>query len=210
MKKYLRCAKGVDDNVGRILDYLETSGLAENTIVIYTADQGFFLGEHGLYDKRFMYEEALRMPFLIRWPGTIKAGSVNKDIVLNVDFAPTILDAVGAEPHAGMQGRSFLSPLKGTTPADWRKSMYYRYYFSHFETEPHYGVRTDRYKLICFDRTGQWELYDLDKDPREMKNLYSLPACAGVVKDLKRDILRLQAELGDDVDDVGDKPRTGF
>ena len=210
MKKYLRCAKGVDDNVGRILDYLETSGLAENTIVVYTADQGFFLGEHGLYDKRFMYEEALRMPFLIRWPGMIKAGAVNKDIVLNVDFAPTILDAVGAQLHARMQGRSFLSQLKGTTPADWRKSMYYRYYFSHFKTEPHYGVRTDRHKLICFDRIRQWELYDLDKDPCEMNNLYSDPAYAGVVKELKRQLRRLQAELGDDVNDVGDKPRTGF
>ena len=132
MKKYLRCVKGVDDNVGRVLDYLDESGFAKNTIVIYTADQGFFLGEHGLYDKRFMYEEALRMPFMVRQPGVVKAGSVNKDIVLNVDFAPTILAASGAKGHDQMQGRSFVPMLKGKRLADWRTSMYYRYYYSHF------------------------------------------------------------------------------
>jgi len=125
IKKYLRCVRGVDDNVGRILDYLDESGLAENTVVIYTADQGFFLGEHGLYDKRFMYEEALRMPFLIRWPGKIAPGSANEDMILNVDFAPTILEIAGRKAHAQMQGRSFVSLLRGRTPPDWRKSMYY-------------------------------------------------------------------------------------
>ncbi len=210
MKKYLRCVKGVDDNVGRILDYLDESGLAENTIVIYTADQGFFLGEHGLYDKRFMYEEALRMPFLVRWPGKIEPGSVNEEIVLNIDFAPTLLEAVGARPHPEMQGRSFLPMLEGKTPPDWRQSMYYRYYYSHFETEPHYGVRTKTHKLIYFNRIDQWELYDLAADPHEMNNVYDDPRYAEVVQRLKRELVRLQKELGDDPNDLGDHPRTGF
>jgi arylsulfatase A-like enzyme len=209
MKKYLRCVKGVDDNMGRILDYLDESGLAENTIVMYTGDQGFFLGEHGLYDKRIMYEEALRMPFLVRWPGRIKPGSTNGDIILNVDFAPTILEAAGAQPHSEMQGRSFVPLLEGSTPSDWRKSMYYRYYYSHFETEPHFGVRTLEYKLIYFDRIDQWELYDLTKDPMEMNNLYDNPDYRKVVKKLKKELNRLQTELGDDPKDIGDKPNIG-
>jgi arylsulfatase A-like enzyme len=207
MKKYLRCVKGVDDNVGRILDYLDESGLAENTIVMYTGDQGFFLGEHGLYDKRIMYEEALRMPFLVRWPGKIKPGSVTDGMALNIDFAPTILQAAGAKPHADMQGRSVVPLLLGTTPSDWRRSMYYRYYYSHFETEPHFGVRTHTHKLIHFDRIDQWELYDLVKDPQEMNNVYNDPAYQNVVKELKRELKRLQAELGDDPQDTGENPR---
>ncbi len=209
-KKYLRCVQGVDDNVGRILDCLDQHDLAENTIVVYTADQGFFLGEHGLYDKRFMYEEALRMPLLVRWPGRVAPGSVNQDIVLNLDFAPTVLSAAGAKVPLDMQGRSFLRLLKGDTPADWRTSMYYRYYHSHFETEPHYGVRTLTHKLIYFDRIKQWELYDLADDPHEVNNLYSNPAYADVTERLKDELMRLQTECRDDVDDVGDKPRTGF
>jgi arylsulfatase A-like enzyme len=175
MKKYLRCVKGVDDNVGRILDYLDKSGLAENTIVMYTGDQGFFLGEHGLYDKRFMYEEALRMPFLVRWSGRIKRSSVSDGMILNVDFAPTILDAVGIEPHPEIQGRSFVQLMIGEQPTDWRESMYYRYYYSHFETEPHYGIRTYAHKLIYFNRIDHWELYDLENDPLEMNNVYDDP-----------------------------------
>jgi len=209
MKKYLRCVKGVDDNVGRILDYLDKSGLAENTIVMYTGDQGFFLGEHGLYDKRIMYEEALRMPFLVRWPGHIKAGSINEGMILNVDFAPTILEAAGAKPHPEMQGRSFMPLLMGRTPPDWRKSMYYRYYYSHFETEPHYGVRTHTHKLIYFNRIDQWELYDLVKDPHEMNNVYDDPKYKDVVKKLKKELKSLQNELGDDPNDVGDNPKIG-
>jgi len=152
MKKYLRCVKGVDDNMGRILDYLDESGLAENTIVMYTGDQGFFLGEHGLYDKRIMYEEALRMPFLVRWPGRVRPGTRSEGMILNVDFAQTMLEAAGAKAEPDMQGRSFVPLLEGRTPSDWRKSMYYRYYYSHFETEPHLGVRTHKHKLIYFDR----------------------------------------------------------
>jgi arylsulfatase A-like enzyme len=210
IKKYLRCVKGIDDNVGRILDTLAELGLDKNTIVLYTADQGFFLGEHGLYDKRFFYEEALRMPLLAKWPGRVQPGSTNEDLVLNVDFAPTLLEAVGAKPHPDMQGRSFLSQLGGTTPADWRQAMYYRYYVSHFKTEPHYGVRTKTHKLIYYDRKNQWELFDLTKDPNELKNIVDDPASAATVEKLKAELTRLQKELGDDPKDVGDRPRTGF
>ena len=210
MKKFLRCVRGVDDNVGRILNYLDASGLAENTVVVYTADQGFFLDEHGLYDKRFMYEEALRMPFLVRWPKRIKAGSVNRDMILNVDFAPTILDIAGTKAHEEMQGRSFLTLLNGKTPKDWRQSMYYRYYYSHFKTEPHYGVRTTTHKLIYFDGIGQWELFDLEKDPNEMRNVYDDPAYQDVVRELKRELQRLQKKLEDRPDDRGERPRTGL
>jgi arylsulfatase A-like enzyme len=209
MKKYLRCVKGVDDNVGRILDYLEESGLARNTIVIYTGDQGFFLGEHGLYDKRFMYEEALRMPFLIRWPGHIDQGSVSDGMILNIDFAPTIMDAAGLEPDPEMQGRSFMDLTRGRLPSDWRESMYYRYYYSHFETEPHYGIRTYTHKLIYFDRIDQWELYDLEKDPMEMDNVYDHPDYQEVAKVLKEKLYQLQSELGDNRQDVGDLPNIG-
>ncbi|MHC4353536.1 MAG: sulfatase family protein [Planctomycetota bacterium] len=209
MKKYLRCVKGVDDNVGRILDYLDKSGLAKNTIVMYTGDQGFFLGEHGLYDKRFMYEEALRMPFLVRWPGRVKPGSISDGMILNVDFAPTILEAAGAQRHPEMQGRSFVPLLEGKTPADWRKSMYYRYYYSHFKTEPHFGVRTYEHKLIYFDRINQWELYDLNKDPLEMNNVYDDPDYRDVARKLQRELERLQNKLGDDPRDIGNNPRLG-
>src|SRR2546430_2099889 len=128
MKDYLRCIASVDDNVGRVLDYLDAEGLSKNTIVIYTSDQGFFLGDHGYFDKRFMYEESLRMPFVARYPGVIKPGSVNKDLTLNLDFAETFLDYAGAKIPGDMQGRSFRPLLEGHTPKDWRKSMYYRYW----------------------------------------------------------------------------------
>ena len=209
MKKYLRCVKGVDDNTGRILDYLDESGLANNTIIMYTGDQGFYLGEHNLYDKRFMYEEGLRMPFLVRWPGQIEKGSVSDGMILNVDFASTILDVVGQPELPGTQGKSFLSLLKGSIPSDWRNSMYYRYYYSHFETEPHIGLRTYDHKLIHYNRIDQWELYDLKADRSEMNNLYSDPVYENVVKDLKEEMYRLQKELGDDPADDGSKPNIG-
>ena len=128
IKDYLRCIQSVDDNVGRVLDYLDAEGLANNTIVIYTSDQGFFLGDHGWFDKRLMYEESLRMPFLMRYPGAIRPGTVNRDMVLNIDFAPMFLDYAGVRTPAEMQGRSFRANLEGHTPRDWRKSMYYRYW----------------------------------------------------------------------------------
>ncbi len=210
IKNYLRCVRGVDDNVGRILDYLDSAGLAENTIVVYTADQGFFLGEHGLYDKRLMYEEALRMPLLVRWPSRVASGTVNHDMVLNLDFAATLLAAVGQKVPEVMQGRSFLPLLEGNTPGDWRRAMYYRYYFSHFQLPRHLGVRTMTHKLIHFDGIDQWELFDLTKDPNELNNVYADPAYREVVTELKAELLRLQRELRDDPADVGDRPRTGF
>ena len=199
MRDYLACVAAVDDNVGRLLDRLDRDGLAENTIVIYTSDQGFFLGEHNFFDKRFMYEESLRMPFLIRWPGRIRAGSVNDRMILNVDFAPTLLAAAGRPAPADMQGRSFLPLLRGTQVKGWRTSMYYRYYHpGHHNVAAHYGVRTGRYKLIYFNKLDQWELFDLQKDRNEMKNVYGDPAYADVVKRLKAELYRLKKEVKDE------------
>ena len=163
MKDYLATVQSVDDNVGRLLAFLDANGLAKNTIVIYTSDQGFFLGDHGMYDKRFMYEESLRMPFLVRWPAAIKAGTRSDAIALNVDFAPTFLDVAGLPVPSDMQGRSLLPVLRGRTPADWRSSMYYRYYHDpgHHNTRAHYGVRTRTHKLIYYWKKDQWELFDL-------------------------------------------------
>lgn len=199
MQDYLACVQSVDDNIGRFLDYLDKNGLAENTIVVYTSDQGFFLGEHNFYDKRFMYEESLRMPFLIRWPKQIKAGSVNKGMILNVDFAPTFLDAAGLKTPADMQGRSFMPLLAGKTPKDWRTSMYYRYYHpGHHNVAAHYGIRTMRYKLIYFHKLNQWEFYDLQKDPIEMRNEYDNPSYAKTVASLKKEMYRLKKDLKDE------------
>jgi arylsulfatase A-like enzyme len=201
IKDYLRCVAAVDDNVGRVLDYLDESGLAKNTVVIYSSDQGFFLGEHGWFDKRWMYEESYRMPLLVRWPGVTRPGSENRDIVSNVDFAETFLEIAGVDVPSDMQGRSLVPLLRGQTPSDWRKSHYYHYYeFLNDRKTPHMvrrhcGVRTDRHKLIHFYNLGEWELYDLQKDPREMRSVYDDPAYAGVVKDLKAELARLQAEL---------------
>lgn len=198
IKDYLRCVASVDDNVGRVLDYLDRSGLADNTVVIYSSDQGFYLGDHGWFDKRFMYEESFRMPLVVRWPGVVQPGSVNEDLVSNLDFAETFLDIAGAKIPADMQGRSLLPLLKGKTPADWRQSLYYHYYefFANRRAahmvRRHYGVRTKRYKLIYFYNIDEWELYDLEKDPREMKSVYNDPAYADVVQRLKAELQRLQ------------------
>jgi len=198
MQDYLACVAAVDDNVGRFLDFLDTSELRENTIVIYTSDQGFFLGEHNMFDKRFMYEESLRMPFLVRWPARIKPGSISKEMILNVDFAPMMLDAAGARTPSDMQGRSFLPILRGEKPAGWRTSMYYRYYHpGHHNVAAHYGVRTVRYKLIFFDKLNQWELYDLRNDPLEMHNIYGNKENGSLVTSLKKEMYRLKKELGD-------------
>jgi arylsulfatase A-like enzyme len=200
MRDYLACIDSVDDNVGRLFEYLDREGLTQNTIVIYTSDQGFFLGDHDWFDKRFMYEESLRMPFLVRWPGHIKPGSVSDGMILNVDFAPMMMDAAGLKVPADMQGRSFLPLLKGETPKDWRASMYYRYYHYPMDhrVQPHYGVRTDRYKLIFFNKINQWELYDLKKDSQELNNVYADPANAALVKQLTDEMYRLKKELKDE------------
>ena len=207
IKDYLRCIASVDDNVGRLLDYLDESGLAKNTIVIYTSDQGFYLGDHGWFDKRFMYEESLRSPLMIRWPGHVNPGSVSREIVLNLDFAETFLDAAGAETPDDMQGRSLVPVLEGRTPDDWRKAMYYRYYEypGAHSVRKHYGVRTGRYKLIFFHEIDEWELYDLQKDPREMKSVYAEAAYAGVVAELKAELKRLR-KLYKDNDTVSGRP----
>jgi arylsulfatase A-like enzyme len=199
MQDYLACVQSVDDNIGRFLDYLEASGLAENTIVVYTSDQGFFLGEHNMFDKRFMYEESLRMPFLIRWPKRIKAGSISRSMILNVDFAPTFLDVAGMKAPADLQGRSILPLLQGKSPKDWRTSMYYRYYHpGDHNVAAHYGIRTMRYKLIYYHKLDQWELYDLQKDPWEKRNEYSNPAFSKIIVSLKQEMYRLKKELKDE------------
>jgi arylsulfatase A-like enzyme len=190
----------VDDNVGRLLDYLDESGLAKNTVVFYTSDQGFYLGDHGWFDKRFMYEESLRMPLLARYPREIKAGSVSDDIVLNLDFGPTFLDYAGVDVPEDIQGESMRKVLKGKAPRNWRTSMYYHYYEypAVHSVKRHYGVRTQRYKLIHFyNDIDEWELYDLKKDPREMKNVLSDPAYADIVKELKAELKRLRTKYKD-------------
>lgn len=197
MKDYLRCIASVDDNVGDLLEYLDESGLTENTVIFYTSDQGFYLGDHGWFDKRFMYEESLRMPFLVRYPKEIKAGSVNDDLVQNLDFAPTFLDFAGIDKPADMQGRSLRPLLRGRTPKRWRKSIYYHYYEypAVHSVKRHYGVRTERYKLIHFYHDiDEWELYDLRKDPDELNNVYSDPEYRNVVKELKAELKRLRKE----------------
>jgi arylsulfatase A-like enzyme len=207
IKDYLRCIASVDDNVGRVLDYLDKSGLAANTIVIYTSDQGFFLGDHGWFDKRFMYEESLRMPLLIRWPGHVQPGSTCDKMVLNLDFAETFLDFAGQPAPGDMQGRSFRPILEGKPPADWRTSIYYRYYEypQPHHVQPHYGVRTDRYKLIFYNLTGEWELFDLQKDAAEMRSVYGDPQYADVVKELKTEMERLKQQYRDRDEDPGAK-----
>lgn len=204
IKDYLRCVASVDDNVGRLLDYLDREGLTENTIVVYTSDQGFFLGDHGWYDKRFFYEEALRMPFVVRYPKEIPAGVTSDNMVLNVDFAPTFLEYAGLQPTKRMQGVSARAVLNGEPPGEWRSSMYYRYFM---HTDPshnvyaHYGVRTDRYKLIYYYETEpdppEWELFDLETDPYEMTNVYDAPQYQEVVRELKVELHRLRVEVGD-------------
>ncbi len=199
MQDYLATVQSVDDSVGRLLTFLDRNGLSKNTLVFYTSDQGFFLGDHGLFDKRFMYEESLRMPFLVRWPAAIKPGTRSQAIALNVDFAPTFLDAAGLPVPKEMQGRSLLPLLKGRTPADWRTSMYYRYYHDpgDHNTRAHYGVRTLTHKLIYFWKKDQWELFDLVNDPYELHNLYGQPGQDNLIATLKAELDRLKQTLGD-------------
>jgi len=225
MKRYFRCVKGVDDNIQRILDYLEEEGILENTIIIYTSDQGLFLGEHDFIDKRWMYEESLRMPLLIRYPKMIQAASKNSWIINNTDLAPTILELAGAQTPLYMQGKSFVAALKGEEkPQGWRTAHYYRYWMhmAHKMNNPaHFGIRTDRYKLIFFYgtdfiKTGEekndgnrfradtpvaWELYDLENDPYEKVNIYEQMKGGAEVKELKTMLLDIRNELGDTDED---------
>lgn len=196
VKDYLRCVKSVDDSIGDLLDYLKAASLEDNTIVIYSSDQGWYLGEHGWYDKRWMYEESLKTPLLARWPGVIKPGSVNGDIVSNLDFAQTFLDIAGVEQPADMQGRSLVPLFKGGTPADWRKSFYYHYYEfpGAHSVARHYGVTDGRRKLIHYYELGEWELFDLEKDPNEMNNLHGLADYAEIQKSLNEELVRLRTQ----------------
>jgi len=199
MHDYLGTIKAVDDSVGRVLKFLDDEKLADNTIVVYASDQGFFLGEHGWFDKRWIFEESLRTPLLVRWPGVTSPGSVNNDIVSNVDFAETILDAAGAAIPADMQGRSLRPVLAGMTPSDWRKAFYYHYYEypTPHHVRPHYGVVTDRYKLVRFygPDTDYWELFDRRSDPHELKSVFGAAEHAGAQRQLEGELARLRAEL---------------
>lgn len=214
MKRYLRTIAAVDESVGRLLDYLDAQGLAENTLVVYTSDQGFFLGEHGWFDKRFMYEESFQMPFVVRYPREIAAGSVCADIVCNVDFAPTFLDVAGVRQPSYMQGRSFRSLLQGRCPEDWEQLAYHRYWMHRDATHnayAHYGVRNKRYKLIYWYSQGlglpgtqvggeppEWELFDCERDPLELFNCHGDPEYSDIVEQMTTLLERKMAEIGDE------------
>ena len=184
------------------MDYLEENNLSKNTIIIYASDQGFFIGEHGWFDKRFMYEESIRMPFVIKYPGLIKPGTVNKDIITNIDFAPTILEMLGLQAPISVQGESFFSNLTTGKNKNWRQSMYYHYYeypFYH-HVQPHYGIRNERYKLIHFYYDmDQWELYDLKKDPDELNNIYLSKKESKLVSKLKSELYSLKKYYGNEL-----------
>jgi arylsulfatase A-like enzyme len=210
IRKYLQCVHSVDENVGRLLDYLEAQGLKENTLVVYTSDQGFYLGEHGWFDKRFIYEESFQMPFLAQWPAEIPSGSVCKAMASNVDFAQTFLDLAEAPQPNYMQGRSLRPVLRGESPEDWTDVAYHRYWMNRDHAHnayAHYGIRTHDYKLVYWyaddlDEDGahpqaegyepQWELFDLKKDPGELRNVYADPEYTDVVRNMRA---RLDAEM---------------
>ena len=199
IKDYLRCIDSVDENIGRVLDYLDESGLAKNTVVAYSSDQGFYLGEHGWFDKRWMYEESLRTPLIVRWPGVVKPGSINDDIVSPLDFAETFLDIAGVDIPQDMQGHSMVSVLRGQTPKDWRKTFYYHYYEfpGWHDVRRHYGVTDGRYKLIYFYEpdVDEWELFDLKNDPHELHSVYDSPEYSKVKAELAAELSRLRQEL---------------
>ncbi len=215
LKKYLRTVRGVDDGVARLLGYLRSVGDLENTVVLYTSDQGFMLGEHDYIDKRWMYEESLRIPLIVRHPSTVAAGSRDDHLVNNADLAPTLLELAGVERPGFMQGHSLVPLTRGDKPPGWRQSTYYRYWmnYAHHDVPAHYGVRTKEFKLIFFyglplgapgarqaDTRPGWELYDLRTDPHEMNNVFGTPEYSDVTAELKAELLRLKTELGDEDD----------
>lgn len=199
MHDYLGCVKSIDDNVGLMLRYLEAEGLMENTIIVYSSDQGFYLGEHGWFDKRWIFEESLRAPLLVRWPGVTKPNTTTKTIVSNLDFAETFLDAAGLPVPADMQGRSLRPVLAGATPADWRQAFYYHYYEypEPHHVSPHYGIVTERYKLVHYYGTGAdgADLFDLEKDPHELHSFRGEPGYAEIEADLEKRIKQMRVEL---------------
>lgn len=210
LKKFLRCVKGIDDNLGRLFQHLEDTGQLDNTLIIYTGDQGFMLGEHDYQDKRWMYEESQRMPFLVRYPGAIAAGQRFDTIIENVDYGPTMLDFAGAEIPESVQGRSFRSLLEtGREPSDWKQEAYYRYWMhmAHHDNPAHVGIRTRTHKLIYYygcnydggyQTPPGWELYDLINDPHETRNLFHDPAHAGLAAELKQRLADTRRRVGDD------------
>jgi arylsulfatase A-like enzyme len=207
-KNYLRCIKGVDESVGTLMETLEELDLSDNTVVIYSSDQGFYVGDHGWYDKRWMYDESMMMPLIVKWPGVTKAGSDNDQLVQNLDYAETFLDMAGTKVPADMQGKSLVPLLKGEKPSDWRKSLYYHYYeYPSVHMVPrHYGVRGENYKLMHFYQFDEWEFYDLDKDPDELVNQYENPAFANQIAEAKTELERLRKHYEDD-SDVSVKPK---
>ena len=218
IKDRYRTITGVDENIGRLLDYLDAHDLADDTLVIYTSDHGYFLGDHGWYDKRFMYEQALRIPLIIRFPPSGSAGHVSAELTMNIDYASTILDAAGIEPPETCQGESLLPLVRGERPDDWRDAVYYHYYENSWELQgkgddamaepyayftphrigPHRGVRTDRYKLIEYYGEGDyWELFDLELDPKELVNRYEDPGYESVLGDMKARLTSIRSRYGD-------------
>ena len=200
-KNYLRCVKGVDESVERLMGTLDELGVADNTIVIYSSDQGFYIGDHGWYDKRWMYEESLKMPFIVKWPGTIKPGSRNQNLIQNLDYASTFLDIAGASIPDDLQGASLVPLMKGESPADWRKAIYYHYYeYPSVHMVPrHFGVRNERFKLMKFYEFGEeWEFYDLEADPDENTNQYNNPEYAMQIAAAKEELAALQKKYADD------------
>jgi arylsulfatase A-like enzyme len=201
VKDFLRSVTSMDKEIGRVLKYLDETGLAENTIVIYSSDQGFYLGDHGWFDKRWMYEESLRMPLIIRWPGTVNPGSKTEYMVQNIDYAQMILDMAGLPLPADMQGRSLVPLLKGENPADWREHIYYHYYAypDWHMVRPHYGIRSDRHKLIHYYTINEWELFDLETDPDEMRSVYDSPEYQQTVRSMKTSLDDIRIHYGDTV-----------
>lgn len=202
LKDYLRSVTSMDKEIGRILQYLDESGLAENTIVVYSSDQGFYLGDHGWYDKRWMYEESLRMPLIVKWPGVINPGAVNHNMVQNIDFSATFLDAGGIKIPSDIQGKSLVPLLKGQPVKNWRDIVYYHYlaYPDWHMVRPHYGIRSERYKLIHHYSVDEWELFDLEKDPDEMVNIISNPDYAQIVEEMGRKLAAERMAVGDTVE----------
>ncbi|MEL7499665.1 MAG: sulfatase [Planctomycetota bacterium] len=198
-KNYLRCVRGVDESVGRIMQFLKDNDLEDNTVVVYSSDQGFYIGDHGWYDKRWMYEESLKMPLIVKWPGITQPGAVNTNLVQNLDYAETFLEMAGASVPDDMQGRSLVPLLKGETVSDWRKSIYYHFYeYPSVHMVPrHNGVRTERYKLIQIYEFGEWEFYDLKNDPDEKTNLYNDPSQRANIAQLKSELESLRNQYGD-------------
>jgi arylsulfatase A-like enzyme len=197
MKDYLRTIRAVDNSVGRILAALAAAGLADNTVVIYSSDQGFFTGEHGWFDKRWIYEESLHMPFVVRWPGVVRPGTRFTEFIQNIDYAPTFTAIAGAATPADLHGRSLVPVLRGTTPADWRRSVYYHYVDPGHRVAKHYGVRTARHTLAHFYGTDEWELFDNEIDPQQLRSVYAEPAYGKVLAETKTELARLRGLYAD-------------